>query len=995
MAGTNYKVGIEIDAKGAKGAVAELSAVDKVLNQVGVNAKSSLDGLAGSSSALSAAGVAGTAAAIGITAVATAAVSAGRAIFDLTVASSDLGSVIFDASQKTGLGAETLSSLKFAADQSGSSFEQVSGSITKFTKLIGEAAQGSKEATAKLRALGVDPKAAISDLDGALAGVFKRINDLPPGVQQTKAAIDAFGKSGAELIPVITGMDGDLEGLIKRAKHLGITMTDEDVAAADRFGDALVDLKAQAAGLGFQFSKNLMPILSDFAVSSSEWFAANKTDIQDWGRATGDALSGVVSVLKVLKDNFTAVRIAAAAMSFGLTEAIGQGLAQLGRGLAQVGADARLSAPPSEIISTSSGSYSSTNRGSSYFSPGGGSGRIGGSRNLAGGGRLNGAVDPFVANRTEALFNQSVSSLAPWLKAMIEKEAKAAGVPVKLALAQLFSESSFNPKAVSPFNKNVGSSAYGLTQQLPATASRMLGKKVTGADLTSNPELALSAWGKYMSFLFNRYGDWELATLAYHQGEGTVDKLVKILDKGGSTAGFFAARPKGKAYVSKIAKLSGIRGDSQFSQDFGDVGGDKSKRSERVIGEAEAAAYAKSVEEVAAAFRQFGLIPDLTEVEKLNAILTDPKNQEAISANASAAGMLIDDYKKALLGMVEANQAAISANRERVIGEKEAAESAAKYGQSVRDLQEALRGFGLLPELTEIDRLNEVLNNPENAKAIEDEAKKVGLLVEEYKNLLRVRKQMEAAMQGAGRGRYASGPKSRSGSFMDGIIGKEGVKQIQTEADAVASIYEFLGSTTIGVMNSMIQAGGQLLEQYILTGEGASAAFAQMAAGVISGIAVQAGIKALFEVAEGVAAAANPATAWQAPGHFAAAKMYGVVSGVAAGIGIGIGAAGGLQGGSNKDQSGSPDYQTASTNTPPRRNQAAQNVRAVNPEMSGFQKTIEDLRTTVSRLSSATPGSVLIAGTKEKPGHITQTNIREMKGNASFVRDTARVMKVG
>ena len=46
---------------------------------------------------------------------------------------------------------------------------------------------------------------------------------------------------------------------------------------------------------------------------------------------------------------------------------------------------------------------------------------------------------------------------------------------------------------------------------------------------------------------------------------------------------------------------------------------------------------------------------------------------------------------------------------------------------------------------------------------------------------------------------------------------------------------------------------------------------------VITGLAIQSGIKALFEYAEGMAMAANPLTAFLAPGHFAAATAYGTL----------------------------------------------------------------------------------------------------------------------
>jgi hypothetical protein len=73
----------------------------------------------------------------------------------------------------------------------------------------------------------------------------------------------AFGKSGADLLPFIKSFDGDLPGLIKKAKELGITMTDEDAAAADQFGDQLDTLTGQIKNTTFSFGKELMPVFLD------------------------------------------------------------------------------------------------------------------------------------------------------------------------------------------------------------------------------------------------------------------------------------------------------------------------------------------------------------------------------------------------------------------------------------------------------------------------------------------------------------------------------------------------------------------------------------------------------------------------------------------------------------------------------------------------------------------------------------------------------------
>lgn len=223
-------------------------------------------------------------AAAGIAGIAAAAVGAGAALFAMAKQASDFGSEIFDASKKTGLSAETLSSLKFAADQSGSSLEAVSGSVTKFSRLIGEAEEGSKKAKESLIRLGLDPKTAINDLDGSLAKVFQSIQDAENPIIKTKLATEAFGRSGQDILPVLDSFDGNLKALIEDCKRLGVTITDEAAAQADGFGDALDRNSAQIKGVANQIGFALIPQINELASTFSDFLTANKTDIISWAQ---------------------------------------------------------------------------------------------------------------------------------------------------------------------------------------------------------------------------------------------------------------------------------------------------------------------------------------------------------------------------------------------------------------------------------------------------------------------------------------------------------------------------------------------------------------------------------------------------------------------------------------------------------------------------------------------------------------------------------------
>lgn len=287
MAFTDHKLKFTIDADG-KAARKELVDIDNLIGKVG----GGLGSWAGPA-AIAATGIA----AVGVAAVATTA-----ALFNLTKQASDYGSTIFDASKKTGLAAETLSAMDFAAKQSGTSLEQVTGGVAKFAKTVGEAADGSDKAAAKLKDFGISPQEAINDLDGGLGKVFKKIIDAPPGIERMTLAQKAFGKSGADLLPFLDSFDGDLSALTKKAKELGVTIDDEAARAADEFGDQLDTLNAQFAGIGRTIGGELMPVFLDLAQGLSNFLVQNREAISTFGTTTADVIRGVIVTMQQFDD---------------------------------------------------------------------------------------------------------------------------------------------------------------------------------------------------------------------------------------------------------------------------------------------------------------------------------------------------------------------------------------------------------------------------------------------------------------------------------------------------------------------------------------------------------------------------------------------------------------------------------------------------------------------------------------------------------------------
>ena len=184
-------------------------------------------GLGSAASAALGVGAAGAAAAAGLLLVvgAVAAVIAvlvaipivAVSLFQLAAAAAETGSKFHDLAQETGASVEFISGLAPAADDSNSSVEELAKSLGKFNKLVGDANRGGKEATQTLLDFGIKPREAIKDQEAALEKVFKRILDLPPGIQRVIAAQEVFGaKTGAKMVPIIETLNGKVKETIQR-----------------------------------------------------------------------------------------------------------------------------------------------------------------------------------------------------------------------------------------------------------------------------------------------------------------------------------------------------------------------------------------------------------------------------------------------------------------------------------------------------------------------------------------------------------------------------------------------------------------------------------------------------------------------------------------------------------------------------------------------------------------------------------------------------------
>ena len=179
---------------------------------------------------------------------------------------SSVGSAIADMAARTGMGAEGLSALGYAAGMTGASLEDVEKGVRKMQQNIADAAAGSKSAAKALASIGVSA----ADLAGlAPEQQMQRIADglaaISDPAKRTSAAMDIFGRSGTALLPMMARGSAGMEAYAEEAERLGLIMSSEDAAAADALGDATDRLWGSLRGVTLQIGAALAPAVTDMA----------------------------------------------------------------------------------------------------------------------------------------------------------------------------------------------------------------------------------------------------------------------------------------------------------------------------------------------------------------------------------------------------------------------------------------------------------------------------------------------------------------------------------------------------------------------------------------------------------------------------------------------------------------------------------------------------------------------------------------------------------
>lgn len=207
------------------------------------------------------------AAAVG-TAIVAAMVEAGQALTNATINTSQLADEVNTLAITSGLSAQTIQELNYASELLDVNTSTVTGSITKLTRTMGSAADGSSTAMAGFEALGIsiyDAEGNMRSAEDVFWDSIDALGQISNETERDQIAMDLFSKSAKELNPLIEAGSDTFRQYAAEAEEIGYIMSGETLDAFGALDDNMQRLNNTSQAVEQSFGQVLLPLLTDLS----------------------------------------------------------------------------------------------------------------------------------------------------------------------------------------------------------------------------------------------------------------------------------------------------------------------------------------------------------------------------------------------------------------------------------------------------------------------------------------------------------------------------------------------------------------------------------------------------------------------------------------------------------------------------------------------------------------------------------------------------------
>lgn len=184
-------------------------------------------------------------------------------------------------SQSIGIPVEQLSALSLAAKLADVSIEELGKGIGKLSRSMSEIAGGKTTgaAAAGFKALGItvtDANGKLKSSNLVLEEVADKFEKMQDGAGKTALAIALFGRSGANLIPLLNAGAKGLKEAREEAEQFGLIVDTRAAKSAEFFNDNLTRLNRVMGGVALKVAAELSPSLGLLTMKILDYIKENE-----------------------------------------------------------------------------------------------------------------------------------------------------------------------------------------------------------------------------------------------------------------------------------------------------------------------------------------------------------------------------------------------------------------------------------------------------------------------------------------------------------------------------------------------------------------------------------------------------------------------------------------------------------------------------------------------------------------------------------------------
>ena len=195
-----------------------------------------------------------------------------------------------NTADKLGVSFEFIQVLEEAGNRSGVSIESVSSAFGKLQKTLAGADEESRAATEALGRLGIS----FTDLESLspqeqIRLVGEQLQGIEDPAKRTAAAMQIFGKSGADLLPFFRQLTPAADDI----QRFGAALNDVDRARIDSFGDGIDALGVAARALGQEVTVPFVQLGEGVALAAADFIGG----VSQIASAIGDILAPEMNTL--------------------------------------------------------------------------------------------------------------------------------------------------------------------------------------------------------------------------------------------------------------------------------------------------------------------------------------------------------------------------------------------------------------------------------------------------------------------------------------------------------------------------------------------------------------------------------------------------------------------------------------------------------------------------------------------------------------------------